>query len=168
MMSFLKTCLAACLNGLRALGRAATWPLRALIGDGGGGQVTPPEVADLASSQDPVGEREMAMTRGAAMAEAMLAWAASSIIDDAPARLPEVLTDDLKAWARGLSRDECESILEAEEHAISAHIQRVFLIPGVRKVQPLPQSDWGHARTRDQDFEPAFIDEPALLGPARP
>jgi hypothetical protein len=163
MMKLLSAIGNAVIAGLKALGRAATWPLRALIGDGGGGMVAPPEIADLAGAQDPVAERERAMATGAAMAEIMLAWSADSIIDDAPARLPEGLTCDLKAWARGLSREECECILEAEEHAISAHIQGVFLIPGVRKVQPLPTAEWGHARTRGRDFEVAFTDEQPSL-----
>jgi hypothetical protein len=152
-------------SALMAIGRAATWPLRAVFG-GGGGAVEPPEIADLAGSPDPVADREKAMTLGAAMAEAILAWAANSVIDDASARIPDGLTDDLKSWARGLSREECETVLRAEEHAISAHIQGVFVLPGVRKVQPLPTtSDWGHARTRDRVLEPALSDEPAVLAP---
>jgi hypothetical protein len=147
MMTFLKSILSACVAGLKAFGRAATWPLRALIGGGGGGMPALEAVAEDAAL-DPTADREAAMATGAAMAELVLAWAANSIIDDAPAHLPDVLTDELKSWARGLSREECECILEAEEHAISAHIQGVFLLPGVRRVQPLPTADWGHARTQ--------------------
>jgi hypothetical protein len=153
MMKLLNAIVSALKSGLMAIGRAATWPLRALIGGGGGGMPAPQAVAEDGAS-DPAAERERAMALGNELAAIVLGYAADSVIDDAPAPMPETLPPELRAWVRGLSREECQTLLQSDLRGVSAHIQGVFALQGVRKVQPLPTADWSRAVSRDHDFEP--------------
>ncbi len=69
-----------------------------------------------------------------------------------PPRLPRAVRD----WAPGLSPDECREIYRSSETAVSAHLQGLFDIPGVRKVEKLPLANWpiDVAGPQSDDVEP--------------
>src|SRR4051812_1478274 len=145
MKSLFGSILSALKSGLAAVGRVLTWPLRALasIGGGGGGGIPElPEPHDPGEPYDAVADLEKKMTEGLLLANLLIVHCANSVVNDAPAMPPETLPQDLRDWAQGLSRAECDAILGADEKSISAHIRGLFALPGVRQVQPLPRAVW--------------------------
>ncbi len=164
----LKTIGSWILSALKAvaqtLGKVLAAPFRALAGGGGGLAEGPPALAEL-DEYDPVAERERAMAVGQEMAALIQEYAAASYVAGAPAQLPKGLTPGLAAWARGLSYEECGALVDAEEFAVSGHIQGVFPLGGVRNVQPLETATWSRSLAQDHVFEMAEISEPASRGP---
>lgn len=120
-------------------GRLATAPLHLLAGGGGGDMPSLPCNDEIDAA---VAAREAAMDTGQKLASIVQRYAAESVIDDAPAPLPPDLPPALREWCRGLSRDEALDICGARPEAVNAHVQGVFLLPGVRSVQRLPTAHW--------------------------
>jgi hypothetical protein len=161
LKAFLSSIGNALMSCLRAVGRVATWPLRALTGGGGGMPVPAPDV-DEAPAPDPIAERERAMAVGAEMAALLQKWAAESFLAGAPARLPDGLSNEMRRWARGLTPGEVGALIDADETAVSAHIQGVFMLPGVSPVKRLPTAEWD-GRQRGLIYgEPSFIPRASL------
>jgi hypothetical protein len=150
-----------------ALRGLAAMPFRALASIGGGGGWSMPD-APTVGLEDADNDRATAADRrmadGLTMANLMLSYAADSVVEDRPADVPAGLTPELKRWAQGLSRDECETLLMSDERGISAHIQGVFHLPGVRRAAPLPPARWSQESSpaHDDDLEFSSAALPAL------
>ncbi|HEX7883542.1 MAG TPA: hypothetical protein VF499_12475 [Afipia sp.] len=83
------------------------------------------------------------------LANRIIAWAAESIEADRPVQLAgRDIPRAVRSWLPGLTRAECAAIIGSDERAVSAHLQKLFLLPGVRPVQRLP-------RLREWPAEPA-------------
>jgi hypothetical protein len=120
----------------RMLGRVAAAPFRMLnrLFGGSAGPIDMPEVAP----PEPVEPTPTDNTQlYADIANAIMRWCADSVIADRPIDLPPRLPIAVREWLPGVTRDECWTIMNAEKTAVSAHIQRLFPIPGVRPVQRL-------------------------------
>jgi hypothetical protein len=128
----------------RALGRAAAAPFVALDSILWGGAGAQMEIPEVAPPQVVVPEKAVDNARlYENLANAVMIWCADSIIADAPAAVPTVLPRNVKDWLPGLTRAECESIIEAWKTDVSAHIEGMFMLPGVRRVQALkPLRTW--------------------------
>ncbi|MHC2576578.1 hypothetical protein ACVI1J_001710 [Bradyrhizobium diazoefficiens] len=98
-----------------------------------------PLVSDLKSE---LAERKSLADNHDKIARSVLAWAADSIIDDRPAPVPTWLPRELKNWLPGLTRNEVETLISADNQAFSAHVRRIYVLKGVRKVQPLEPAEW--------------------------
>lgn len=98
-----------------------------------------PLVSDFKSE---LAERKSLADNHVKVARSVLAWAADSIIADKPASVPAWLPRELKNWLPGLTREEVETLISADNQAISAHVRRMFALNGVRKVQPLKPAEW--------------------------
>ncbi|MEH2499560.1 hypothetical protein V1294_006039 [Bradyrhizobium sp. AZCC 1678] len=104
------------------------------------GQVDVPEVAPPAEIPSAPAVDHAEMYRQVAVS--LQTWAAESLLADAPQPLPTKWPRNVKEWARGLNREECFTLVDAPERAIIAHISRLFAMPRVRKLQPLPAAKW--------------------------
>jgi hypothetical protein len=134
-----------------AIASALAWliglPGRLLGGIFGGPLAPPPEgdgplVSEL--------REELAARQGEAVdhdktARLVLLWCADSIVADRPVPVPSSLPRDVKEWMKGLSREECERVISSDKTAISAHVRKLFALPGVRRVQPLAAAEWSPA-----------------------
>ncbi|MHC2844830.1 hypothetical protein [Bradyrhizobium diazoefficiens] len=136
---------------LAALGRAFAWlfglPGR-LLGGLFGGSLTPPPAGDsplVADLKEELAARQGEDVDHAKDARLVLLWCADSIVADRPVPVPSSLPRVVKEWLKGLSRDECELVISWEKTAISAHIRKLYALPGVRPVQPLPAAKWAPA-----------------------
>jgi len=156
----LKSILSGIAAALRSIGRAvvgiAMAPLRFVDGLlGGSGGDSSPQIPEIRSYDDEVqldGDDRQAMY--IEIANKILAWAADSIIDSAPTSLPPGLPIELRYWVPGLTRQECETLINADEKAVSAHIQGIFPLPGVRPVQRLtPLLEWPREPSLSLDEE---------------
>jgi hypothetical protein len=145
----LKAVFSAIASALRSfagvMGHVAMAPIRfidrLLVGDTGG---SPPEIQDVRRYDDaePIDSADR-HAMYIELANNVMAWAANSIVDDAMAPLPAKLPIALREWLPGMTRDECIALINADEKAVSAHIQRLFGLPGVRPVQRLtPLREW--------------------------
>lgn len=78
------------------------------------------------------------------VANRIVTWAADSIAAGRPLPLPSNnIPIGLREWAPGLTRDECCVLIKADEEAVSAHLQGLFALPGVRRVSRLsPLTVW--------------------------
>ncbi len=86
------------------------------------------------------------------IADAIMRWACVSVIDDRPAPLPPGLPLAIRKWLPGLSREECEAIVESEQNDILAHFKGIYSIAGVRSVRSLTGvSEWP---SRDRESAP--------------
>ncbi|MCX7319878.1 MAG: hypothetical protein NT113_10415 [Hyphomicrobiales bacterium] len=149
--------------GLAVVGRVLTAPLRMLAGIGGGGGYDAPELpapTDPAEREGEVADMERRMAEGLTLANLLIRHAADCIVADDIVAPPPDLPAELRAWARGLSRQECEILLESDDKVVSAHIRGLFAIAGVRKVQPLEARSWAPDRSPEPDLESA------ITGPA--
>jgi hypothetical protein len=148
-----RSIVAAIVSALRsafmAVGRVATVPLR-FIDRLLGGSASPwgiPEAAP-AHVEDPAGQAPMSAIdwniEYAKEANVVMNWAATSIIDDGPAELPSPprCSRATREWLKGLTRDECEILLNSGEKSISQHLRDRERFPGLRKVQPLEATRW--------------------------
>jgi hypothetical protein len=69
-------------------------------------------------------------------------WCADSLIDDRPAPLPDAPIELLE-WLQGLTRDECDAIIQADKYSVSEHLLGRNDIVGVRPVGLLPaMQEW--------------------------
>jgi hypothetical protein len=169
----LKSILSGIASALRAIGRAvfgiAMVPLRLvdrlLVGGDGG---SPQEIPEVRRYED--GEPKDAADSYAfylELANRIMTWAADSIVADAPASLPPRLPIALREWLPGVTRAECEVLINADEKAISAHIQRAFPLPGVRLVQRLaPLLEWPREPSSNlNEGSPSFVSYAGGHGP---
>ncbi|CUT11470.1 hypothetical protein BF49_2550 [Bradyrhizobium sp.] len=108
---------------------------------GGGGQGMPPEIPMPQPYVDKPAPRDMTAVYDE-IARILMTWAADSIIADEPVPVPPKLPREFREWLPGLSRDECDKLMEADKMAVSAHVRGLFAIPGVRKVMPLRAVVW--------------------------
>ena len=107
-----------------------------LFGGAGGGQAAEiPQVRpyDAAKPRDAADGHAIHLVN----ANKLMAWAADSIVADRPVDLPAGLPIALREWAPGLTRRECEMLINADEMEVSAHIQKLFALPGVQVVRRL-------------------------------
>jgi hypothetical protein len=168
----LKSVLLSIVSALRSvagvIGRIAMAPLRCIDrvlvrGDGGSPREIP-EVRryDDAEPLDAADRQAMYIE----LANRIMAWAADSIVDDAPAPLPEKLPIGVREWLPGMTRDECRALINAHEKAVSAHIQRLFALPGLRPVQPLtPLREWpAEPSLAFDEGSPSFVSYAAGYG----
>lgn len=166
--AFITAFVTALQRGFSALRGLAAAPFRALSAIGGGGGYSMPD-APTVGLDDADGDRaaasDRAMAAGLMMANLMMTYAANSVVDDRPADVPAGLTPELQRWARGLTRDECERLLLSDERGISAHLQGVFMLPGVQKVAPLPPARWSEGPSPARDDDPLDLSLAAV--PAR-
>jgi len=75
-------------------------------------------------------------------AAVVLGWCAQSIIDGRPALLPLDAPMGISRWLRGLTRQECEVIVNSEPADIESHLRGRHPLPGVRGVRPLMPQPW--------------------------
>lgn len=138
--------IAAALRSVFAAGRAAiALPFRLLGSIGGGGYALPPEDDEddpvVAPATPPAPKIDMQkMWRDHAIV--LQSWCADAVAMGGPMPIPPRLPRAIRQWAPGLSPDECREIYRSSETAVSAHLQGLFNIPGVRKVAPLPLANW--------------------------
>jgi len=103
----------------------------------------PPDVGDIPSlaplenmkaAEPPFNQQQVCDD----IAATVLGWCADSLMGDRPAPLPPRLPIALREWLPGLSRQECEIVVNCEIVDISAHCRGFFAISGVRPLGPLP------------------------------
>jgi hypothetical protein len=123
---------------------------RLLVGGDGGSPVEIPQV----QPHDPVAgfDRQALYIE---IANKIMAWAADSIVADRPVALAaRDIPRDVREWLPGLTRSECVAIINADENGVSAHLQRLFALPGVRPVQRLPGlSEWEAEPSASFEFD---------------
>jgi hypothetical protein len=133
-----------------AVGRVATAPFKIIDRMLGGSaspwgipEVQPAHVDDPSASSQPMSKIDWDIEY-AKEANVVLAWAATSIIDDRPAELPTPprCSRATREWLKGLTRDECEILLNSGEKSVSRHLRGRERIPGLRKVEPLDAVKW--------------------------
>ena len=166
--SIIKAIASALQKAFGALRSLAASPFRALAGIGSGGSYSMPDAPSLGlddDQDDRAAAADRRMADGLLMANLMLGYAANSVVDDRPAAVPAGLMPELRRWAQGLSRDECESLLLSDERGISAHLQGVFMLPGVRKVAPLPPAVWSVEPSPAHDDDPFDVSLAAVPAP---
>jgi hypothetical protein len=98
----------------------------------------------------------------AEVANRIMVWAADSIVADRPVALEaRDIPRDVREWLPGLTRADCVAIISADEKGVSAHLQRLFALPGVRPVQRLPVlSKWEAEPSASLEFDegsPSFV-----------
>jgi hypothetical protein len=131
--------------GVRLFGTIVMAPFRLvdrMLFGGGGEPIEIPKVAapEVVMPPKPV---EKSAQFYEDLANAVRTWCADSIILDAPAPVPPRLPREIKNWLPGLTRSECDAIIEAEKTGVSSHLKGVLTLPGVRPVQPLnPLRAW--------------------------
>jgi hypothetical protein len=171
----LKSIFAGIASALRSIGRfvfgVAMAPFRFVdrILGGDGGDSFPPIPEVKAYDESEPFDRDDRQAMYIEIANWILAWAADSIIDAAPAALPPRLPIALREWLPGLTRAECETLINADEKAVLAHIQQAFPLPGVRPVQRLtPLREWPREPSIGWDEgSPSLVSYAAGSGPAR-
>ena len=163
---------AALRAALRMLGALARLPGR-LVGAFLGlpaedDMVPPPAPIDL--DDEPAADRHEIYGNASS---AVMGWCAESLIDDRPAPLPPGLPIEVSWWVPGLSREECETLINVDRDRISLHLQGIREIAGVRPVGPLVPEPWpASPRTEPADAvvatcEPGGPDEHASLSAPR-
>jgi hypothetical protein len=140
---------------------------RLLGGDGGGAAQEIPVVRpyDAATPHDGADTQALHLE----IANKVMAWAADSIVADRPVALPAGMPVPLKQWLPGLTRQECEVLINASEKAVSAHLQKLFALPEVRNVRRLdPIAEWAAEPKPDLDQgSPSFAAFTDVGWPAR-
>jgi hypothetical protein len=143
----LRSIIAAVVSALRLFGRlvrrVATAPFVMLDSMVGGGGAAPLEIPEVAPPEALVPKPVDNARFYEDLANAVMSWCADSIIRDAPATVPSSLPLAVKNWLPGLTREECDAIIEADKAAVSVHLEGMFELPGVRPVQALtPLRAW--------------------------
>lgn len=162
----LRSIVTAIVSALKSIGRFAgrivAAPFAAFGAMVGGEAAAPPQI-DLPPPIETTTNDNSEVYKQ--IADAIMRWACDSVIDDRPAPLPPGLPLAVKEWLPGLSRDECEAIVESEQNDVLAHFLGRCPIVGVRSVQPLtPVGEWP-ARESEPTPE-AEIGSPSLNAPA--
>lgn len=143
LRSIISALVSALKGGFRMLGRVATAPFRMLAGLGGGGLAVPPELPEVEPPAEDVAPVADRMQMYEDLANAVMAWAADALIADRPVPLPPRMPVAVREWLPGLSREECWTLMEAEKRAAAAHLEGIFHLDGVRRVQRLARvEDW--------------------------
>ncbi|ACF02296.1 hypothetical protein Rpal_3797 [Rhodopseudomonas palustris TIE-1] len=154
--------IAGALRSVFAAGRAVmSLPFRLLGSIGEGGYVMPPEddedepIVAQATPPAPVFDLQEIWRDHAIVLQS---WCADAVAMGGPMPIPPRLPRAVQQWAPGLSPDECREIYRSSETAVSAHLQGLFDIPGVRKVAPLPLANWpiDVAGPQSDDAEPVL------------
>jgi len=150
-------------SAFRFIGRAMSLPGQLL-----GGFVGVPDPGDMpeqappedlsAGRNEPVDNSEVYE----AVANLVRMWCADSLIDDRPAPLPPKLPRKILEWLPGLTRDECDAIIQVDNYSVSAHCQGLYDIAGVRPVGRLPAMQEWPPET-EKEVSPDFSD--AVLEP---
>lgn len=152
--------IAAALRSVFSVCRAIfALPFRALENVGGGGYALPPEDDEnelVVAPIVPPGPKVDPQEHWRATAIVVQCWCAESVAMCHHMPLPPRIPHSVREWAQGLSMEECRVIYRSPETAVSAHLQRIFDLPGVRKVGPLPMANW---RNADLDFAELQTDE---------
>lgn len=153
----LKSILSAVATAFRAVvrvaGAALSAPLK-LVGGlfGGGGMAVPPSI-DLPPPLEIPKKSDASVYED--IADAIMRWACDSVLADRPAPVPPGLPIATREWLTGLTRDECEGIVESDRADVLAHIRGKCPLLGVRSVQRLPRvTEWPARRSepaRDPD-----------------
>ena len=141
MRAIISAIISACktLFGIAAAMLSA--PFRILFPGGGGrGHVEIPDVAPEVEIPPAPGPDYTKMY--AELAVIVMRWCAESILAEAPMPIPPKFPRGVQEWVRGLTIDECHTIIEASERAVSAHLEGIFHIPSVRKMLPLSAAEW--------------------------
>ncbi|MCG2645713.1 MULTISPECIES: hypothetical protein [Bradyrhizobium] len=131
-----------------AAASALSWPLRFLFGAGGAPSrepIDPPAPPLETIPEVPMDNTELYRR----IAIALRAWAAESLLADELKTVPTTWPRCVQEFARGLTRDECFSIIDAPEYAVNGHISETFPMPGVRKLQPLRAERWNRQEPLD-------------------
>ncbi len=165
----LRAIVTAIVNVLKSIGRAAgrviAAPFAAINALIGGEASVPPPI-DLPPPIETTAHDNSEVYKQ--IADAIMRWCCDSVIDDRPAQLPPGLPLAIKEWLPGLTRDECEAIVESEQADVLAHIQGVCPVSGVRSVQPLARVIEWPARESEPTPSPECgspsINEIALYG----
>lgn len=144
LRSILSAIRAALRGSFSFLWEAFCLPGRLFAGLLGGAADGPPAgdsplVSDFKSE---LAERKSLADNHVKIARSVHAWAADSIIADKSAPVPAWLPRELKNWLPGLTRDEVETLISADNQAISAHVRKVYTLKGVRKVRSLEPAEW--------------------------
>ncbi|MFL9499141.1 hypothetical protein DNX69_06525 [Rhodopseudomonas palustris] len=160
--------IAAALRAVFSAGRAAiVLPFRLLGSIGGGGYTLPPEDEEdepvVAPAVPPVPVLDL-QEHWRDQAIVLQSWCADAVAMGRPMPIPPRLPRAVQEWAPGLSPDECRAIYRSSEAVVSAHVQGLFDIPGVRKVAPLLPARWpiDVAAANDDDVEPEVTVETLL------
>lgn len=138
----------ALMSAFRSIGRglAAVFRVLPFGGGGGNGPIEPPQIADEVEELQPTVRPSSCSVADAfldAMADHAITWAANSIVDDAPAPLPDDLDPALREWLPGLTREQCEALISRTPLEVAAHLRGPWPIPGVPKLQRLqPLGRW--------------------------
>jgi hypothetical protein len=135
------------------LGRCAAAPFAALGGLGGRGAGPMPVAYD-----EPADTAEQHAENASKIAAAVLRWSADSAINDEPAAMPDGVPEGVQTWLRGLDRKHVYAILGADERAINAHLQGVFFIEGLPRVNPLPRAAWSRPEPASQNDAGSDLD----------
>jgi hypothetical protein len=147
IMGILRAIGRAIVAAFKTIGRVATWPLRAIGGLVGGGNpwgmAEVPEVADEANpAAEPSATGPDMEKFWEDLARRVQDHCADCVIEGRLAGPPPSFPRDVRDWLRGIDRDECERVLNAEKTAVCAHLRGIFKLPDVRKLQPLPAVVW--------------------------
>ncbi|MEH2512248.1 hypothetical protein V1291_003602 [Nitrobacteraceae bacterium AZCC 1564] len=162
----LRAIITAILSALKSIGRFAgrivAAPFAALGAMAGGDVAAAPPLIELPPPIEAATNDNSEVYKR--IADAILRWACTSVIDDRPAPLPPGLPLAVRAWLPGLSREECEAIVESEPNDVLAHFNGISPIIGVRSVQSLAAvSEWA---VRDSKPAQQEVSSPPLSAPA--
>lgn len=166
MLRAIATAIVSALKSVgRMFGRIAAAPFAAIDAMIGGGGAVPPPI-ELPDPIETTTNDHTEVYRQ--IADSIMRWACASVIDDRPAPLPPGLPLAIREWLPGLTRDECEAIVESEMTDVLAHSKGVLPIVGVRSVQPLPAvSEWSAREsepTSENEAGSPPISVPGLCG----
>jgi hypothetical protein len=145
----LRSIMSAIRSALRSAGRALArlmifpWQLLGFFGSPDFDDVpepAPPE--DLSAGRKPAPATYDAQANYDRIASQVRLWCAHSLLAGSQVALPPQLPIAVREWLPGLSRPECDAIIEAEKQDVSAFLNGQREIPGVRPVGCLPGIDW--------------------------
>jgi hypothetical protein len=156
-------------SAVRFLGRVMSLPGRVL--GHALGVPEPDDLPDLAPPEDlSAGSKPTTDTQEIYLAVANLvrAWCADTLIEARPVALPPGLPLKIRQWLGGLTRDECDAVINADKYAVSAHCQGLYDIAGVRHVGRLPAMFEGlpepmSKRVRDDDLSAPALELAPLV-----
>ncbi|MGY3368718.1 hypothetical protein ACVWZL_005843 [Bradyrhizobium sp. GM2.4] len=115
-------------------------PFRAIVGSSGSG---PMAVQEVAPARPPSPVLALDNTEFyKKLAIAMQKWAADSLLADERLPVPARWPRSVKEWAGGLEREELFAVIDGPQRAVETHLEGVFAMPRLRKVQPLQASPW--------------------------
>jgi hypothetical protein len=156
-MRSILSAIAAALRGIVNMLKAAVSLPGRIIGavlGGGGAAGAAPEVPELRDLEAELAGRLDRTVLYENIARAVMGWCADTIIADRPQPLPPGLPIAVREWLPGLTREECDIIINADKTAVFSHVQNAFTIQEVRRLGRLPA-------LREWTAEPAYLPESA-------